>query len=665
VGVRDLLLLAWATICAFLPGLTVLAALRRFSPSTAFGGAPAVTVGLLYLTSVLTGASGLRFGLLTAAVLWVAVLAAAVLFGRAGATTPVRPRLRVSAVPLVGVISTAVAVALGLRTWLGGIGPLDTIPQEHDEIIHTELIAVIMRTGRAAPWQSFPVDVLTGHPGSFYPNGFHLYAALVGAFAGNPVRALNAAMVVLFAVALPIGVAALGLRLRPRSVAPVVAAGAAVVAAVSYHPLFALMHDGGILANAAAFAVAPGAVALVLSAASAGAAGVAAVALLVCGVVLVHPTAIGTVGWTAGTWLVVERLVAKDRWLLLRRALGTVLGGVAVAAVVLVPYFATAQSQAARVAAEPRDIPVQPLAQAVGITLTAPYGGYVDPSFHYAQAWIAALFLLGTALCLWCRVNAALVATIAVWSAVVTGFLIGARFAPIRLTSDLYYNGYTRIVGGLSIVQWLACGVTVATVVAALVRLGLRVLRHRRTPWLRPVLAGAVLLALLVAVLPYLPVNEQAVARRWRNPEFVRADGNDLAAARYIARQIQPGMRVMNNANDGSTYGYVYYGLPVVEVEAIGAPGPEAVYTYDLLKRFNRLDQDPHIASLVCRLRIGWAVVDSEAPLISAPPSLFPGGYYALAPGLGNLERTTYVSQAARFGDVTVYRVDLAALGCA
>ena len=52
-------------------------------------------------------------------------------------------------------------------------------------------------------------------------------------------------------------------------------------------------------------------------------------------------------------------------------------------------------------------------------------------------------------------------------------------------------------------------------------------------------------------------------------------------------------------------------------------------------------------------------------PTIGAPPSLFAGGSYTLAPGLAHLDATPDVSRAARFGDVTVYRVDRSALGCA
>lgn len=662
--IGDLLLLAWAALCLFLPGLTVLAALRRFGIATVVAGAPPVTIGLLYLAALVTGASGLRFGVGAAAGVWLVALVPAAVFGRRGAAGPLLPPLRVTAARIVGLGATAVAVVLALTTWLRGLGSLSTVPQEHDTILHSELVALIMRTGRAAPWQSFPADLMTGHPQSFYPNGFHLYAAVVGTFAGTPVRALNAAMLLLFGGALPLGVAALGLRLRPRPFAAVAGGGAALVAAVSYRPLAALMHDGGVLSNAAAFALAPAVVALLLTSARLGLAGIAPIALAVCAAVVVHPTSIATVGWTAGTWVVVDALVRADRWRLLGRQAATLAAGAVVAVLALVPFLVVAQTQAARVADEPRDLPVQGLARAVRLAVTAPYGGYADPSFATSQRWIFVLSLIGVALCLVLRVNAAMVANLLVWTALVVGFLAGVQLAPVRITANLYYNSYARLIGGLAIAQWLACGMAVAGLAAGLVPAVRLVGRRDPWPWLGPVTAGAVLLALLVPFLGYANVDQSLVARRYRTPEFTRVDGNDLAAARYVAHRIAPGDRVMNNANDGSTYGYVYYGLPIVEVATIGVPGADSAYTYDLLTGFDRLGRDPAITALVCTLHIGWVIADAEAPMIGAPPSLFPGGRFTLAPGLAHLDTTPHVTRAAQFGDVSVYRVDRAALGC-
>jgi hypothetical protein len=95
--------------------------------------------------------------------------------------------------------------------WLVGIGPLTRAQQEHDMIMHVLQTAYITRTGRGAPWELAPVDLLTGTPTWFYPSGVHLLAAATaGLVGGAVVPALNAQTVVLLAVAGCTGSAALG-----------------------------------------------------------------------------------------------------------------------------------------------------------------------------------------------------------------------------------------------------------------------------------------------------------------------------------------------------------------------------------------------------------------------------------------------------------------------
>ena len=140
--------------------------------------------------------------------------------------------------------------------WLSGIGPLATRPQEHDMIMHVLQTAYVTRTGRGAPWQLAPVDLLTGAPTWFYPSGVHLLAAATAGLTGGAVvPALNAQTVVLLAAAGCTGAAALGaVAARQlglgRGSAMLVAGVASLVMAGLYRPAPVLMHDGGILANA-------------------------------------------------------------------------------------------------------------------------------------------------------------------------------------------------------------------------------------------------------------------------------------------------------------------------------------------------------------------------------------------------------------------------------
>jgi hypothetical protein len=673
VGFGDLVILAWGTVCLFVPGTSVLLTLRRVPLVTTVAAAPAVTVGILYVTAVLGGLTGLPYGLLLALFVWLLMLGLALLLGgrtpRTGDRRRLRSLLRRSPVHAVGAVATGLAMVIGLVVWIRGIGGLTAIPQEHDTIVHTELVAHIMRTGRGAPWQSFPADLVSGEPAGFYPNGFHLYAALVGGFGPNAVVALDAAMVVLFALALPAGVAALGLRLRPRALAPLTAGSAALLAAVSYHPLGILMHDGGVLSNAAALALTPGAVALLLTAGRIGWPSVLPVALTVSGMVVVHPTSTVTIGLTTGVWVLAAAVTGRACRARLPRDLGVIAAGTAAGALLLIPVGLAAAgvttppaNHLGSVVTFGRNVRVTTFPSALRLALTAPDGGLLDPRFASAQTWLAALSIAGLAASLIRRRNAPLVAVFAAWAAFLVAFLTDLPLAPVRAASGLFYNSYSRISGGLALPQWLAAGVAVAVAVELLAWLVRRV-SERPLRGLTPVLAGTTAVALAAVVcLPYARRDVDVLALRYQNPAYNRVDAFDLEAAAFVAKRIRAGERVMNNANDGSTFGYVFYDLRIVVNQPLGYA--VAPYMSELLQRFNRLGDDPHIRDLVCRLDITWAIVDDEAPSVGTRVPWVPTGQFTVAPGLQHLERVPGVSRAARFGHVSVYALDRNRLGC-
>jgi hypothetical protein len=679
VGFGDLMVLLWAGTCLFVPGASLLLSLRTVPRVVAVAGAPGVTLGILYLSALLGGATTLPYGLALVVAVWLLLLGLGLVLGRLPGGPPSRTSsgagsraaLIGSPVHAVGAAATALATGLGVWIWVRGMGGLGAIPQEHDTIVHSELVAHILRSGQAAPWQSFPGDLVSGEPTGFYPNGFHLYAALVGSLGANPVLALNAAMVVLFTLALSVGVAALALRLRPTSLAPLVAGSAALVAAVSYHPISILMHDGGILPNAASFALMPGAVALLLAAGRSGWPATLPVGLLVAGLIVLHPTSTVTVGLTVAVWLVATAGTSREARQDLPGTVGRLAVGAAVGAVLLIPFVLAAVGvTTASVNVLPgvvgvgRNVIRTSVWRSLGLTVTAPYGGYLDPHFHAWQHWITVLSLAGLAVCLVRRRNAAVVATFLVWAAFLFAFLANVPLSPVRALSGLYYNSYSRISGGVAVLQWLAAGLAVAAVVE-LLTWGVHRLRGGRPGrLLPPVLAAtAVLAVFLVVCLPYAGRDVEVAALRYRNPAYNRVDAFDLRAAAFVARRIGAGERVMNNANDGSTYGYVFYGLRIVVTQSIGSRA--APYMAELLGGFNRLGEDAAVRDTVCRLHITWAIIDDDAPRVGVRGVAWaPGGGFTVPTGLLHLEGLPGVSPAARFGHVTVYAVDPAAIGC-
>jgi hypothetical protein len=478
-------------------------------------------------------------------------------------------------------------------------------------------------------------------------------------------------MVVLFTLALSVGVAALALRLRPPHLAPLVAGSAALVAAVSYHPISILMHDGGILPNAASFALMPGAVALLLVAGRSGWAGALPVALLVAGLVALHPTSTVTVGLTAGVWLVTTAVTSSEARHHLRRDVGVLAAGAAAGAVLLIPFvLAAAGVTTASVNVLPgvvgvgRNVIRPSVWRSLGLSVTAPYGGYLDPHFHAWQTWISVLSLAGLVVCLVVRRNAAVVATFAVWAVFLFAFLADVPLSPVRALSGLYYNSYSRISGGVAVLQWLAAGLAVAAVVEVLTWGVRRVRSDRPGRLLAPVFAAAAVLALfLVVCLPYAGRDVEVAALRYRNAAYNRVDAFDLQAAAFVAQRIRPGERVMNNANDGSTYGYVFYGLRIVVTQSIGSRA--APYMAQLLGGFNRLGEDPAVRDTVCRLHITWAIIDDDAPRVGVRGLPWaPGGGFTVPTGLLQLQGVPGLTPAARFGHVTVYAVDPVAIGC-
>lgn len=671
MGLDDLPPLLWGAAILFAPGASVVLALRRGARVAAVAAAPAITVGICYLAAVLGGLLGIGYGTPLVLAVWAVVLGAAVLLGLRGPRIPLRSPVRPVLLPLVGLGTTLAAAALGTLTWLRGLGGLGTLPQEHDVIVHSQLVARIILTGEGAPWQSLPGDLLTGEPRGFYPNGFHLYAALLSSVGEDPVVALNGAMVIMLGVALPLGVAALALHLRPRAYAPLVGGVAALLSVSAYRPMVALMHDGGILSNAAAFAVAPGVVALLLLAVRLGLPGALPIALVIAGSLLLHPNSAVTVGLTAGVWLIVTVVRRPVDRAGIGKLAAVLAAGAVGGALLLVPFVlagtGTTTASQPSVVGWPRSFPTLSFADALSLTFRAPYGGFFDFEQRRAQLWLALLAVVGLVVCLVRRRNAALVATFLAWAALQIAYLMDVGPGPLQTIYSLYYSAYIRIVGGISPLQWLAGGIAVATAVEVgawvVARLVGRVPAARRpaTPAVLAVL-GTVALVLVVC-LPYARVNVQAIAERHADPNIERVDENDLEAAAYVAERIEPGQRVMNNANDGSSYGYVFHGLPLVLNTALGLG--TVPHTQTLLRYFDELERNDEVREIVCDLDIAWVIVDKNAPPIGARGRPWvPKGIFTTAPGLDRLAATEHVERVARFGDVGVHRVDLEGLGC-
>lgn len=692
----DLVVLAATGLLLFLPGGAVLLALTgtswRASWPVLLAAAPVATVGIAYLSTVLTHTVGIRYGLESFSV--VVLVAVVLVVGTRRArghpvwaftrSSPDRPRdgkfWQRHLGTILGLLATAAAALTSLITWTRGLGSLATPPQEHDTITHTLITAYIARSGNAAPGDSWPIDLLSGQPDSFYPQGFHAAAALVVDFGVDPVTAMNAMMLAIFAFAVPCGLLALGSLLDLGGLERLAGGAAAILAVVAYRPVYALMHDGGILANAVALSLAPGAVAVLVAvfhrARSREPSGrehllrrlpftdALVCALVMVGAFAVHPTSAALVGVGVLTWVFGDLVLRWPGWPALRTWGLTVGMAAIVAGIAVVPIVVNVLRAVGTVTTWPRDFPVTPLPQALGVSLGMPYAGFLDPAVVMSQPILAGLSLAGVACALTTRRHGGLLLAWLAWLIILLNFLSETGLPVVTTVANLFYNSYVRISGGLAPYQWLLIGVAVVTL-GRLLAVGLsgvavRVSRMSmaRSGPLAAAFAFALILGLVGLSAGYIDTNSRALASRYATPDFFRVDEDDRAAIAFLAENVEPGERVMNNANDGSTFLYVYEGIAIVETAPLA--NSEAVYTQQLLLDFGDLDTDQSVQDLVRDFNIRWVYMDTDSPPIGSPIEIFPWWgepTYSIPPAFEDLDGMDSLTEVFAQGSVTVYHV--------
>ena len=331
-----------------------------------------------------------------------------------------------------------------------------------------------------------------------------------------------------------------------------------------------------------------------------------------------------------------------------------------VAAVVALPTLIFGSSAVGATTAFVTQTQDRPVALAVGKALTFAYGGYLDPDSTRSQMAAAILILAGVLLLLVTRRCVPLLAALAVWFVIVVSYFVGPGKGLAGVVTGFFYNSEPRVWSHLTLLGVPAGALGLALAARWIARRLPAWVGRTAVPW---VTAGLLALLLLgYAVGPgygYARINENAVAARFITPDFTRVDGNDEAAAAWLAGQVRPGQRILNSANDGSTILYTRYGLPVVNLATLGSAA--APYTYQLLAGFRDYPRDPVVRRELRDLDVDWLYVDSEAPPIGVggAPFGWPQRDRLTVPrGFENLTGLPGLTPVFRAGTVTVYRLD-------
>jgi hypothetical protein len=668
---EDVLGLLAAAIVVVLPGVALLLALRVRRPLMLLGLAAPASIGVATITASLSALVGLPFGAVTLGVVTAVLLGLGVLWwwrARGSRAATRTPRWH-TAGTWAGIALVVIAFGYGIASWMVGLGSLGVVPQEHDTIVHSELVAYIFHTGRGAPWQVLPVDFLTGTPTSYYPSGMHLLGAAVADLTGDALVGLNAVTVILLTVGLAASVAALAYvavrATRAGETAAVLGAGVAAVIAVGMNsPTINLAEMGGILANASAMALAPGVIAALLSLRRRDWPAAVAVGVGCAGLVAAHPSSVATVGVTLVAWWIGTTL-NRGGLRKLRDQLPSLAATAGTAAVVAAPVLAFALTAGDVTSAWPPDFRPRPFDDALGDAVGLPFWGYLVQYDGRAQVAVFALVLLGIGALLMLRRGFGPLVAYGVWVVIVVGAYVSPERGFEAPITGFFYNAMLRIRGHVNLlVPVLAALGVVLTTRAVAVWLRRRQALRRRVPmhtgWVAVGLAVAVMAVYLaVPGRHYARISAEYLATRYARPDLFRFTEDDQAAIDFLASRVRPGERVMNSANDGSSYLYVEKNIPIVNNATLGIA--KAPYTYQLLEKFNRYPTDDKIRQQVLDLNIRWVYVDEDPPTIGdafSPEDWAGGKGFSFAPGLDDLDDLPGLTEEFRSGPVHVYRLD-------
>jgi hypothetical protein len=538
--------------------------------------------------------------------------------------------------------SVVVAVGVGIAAILGGIKQLGAIPQDWDAVFHANGIRLIADTGDGglyamATTNWYENDGVT----VFYPNAYHLMAAVVYELTGASIPTVLNAQTVLIPGLLALSLAAMVRRCGGR---PLLAAATAL-AAVSVTSIYDMLWRGPLLPFATGVALTPLLVVLVLDVLDARGlrAAVPPAALFaagLAGMLCLHPAIlIGAVLFTLPA--LVQRWWSRPGAAPREVAL-LVAGGIGAAVVCGLQVAGTLSSGSSITTVTwPADLTMP---EALGQLLTFSHN---MPTAQIRLSLVLVVGLIGYRRLgglRWVAASAAIFGTLFVLAA-----SNDAQW--VKTITSIWWNDRYRLIGLTAVPLCIVIGHGVAEAQRWSV-LALRTLT-RRAPEDAP--RAGIALALVtsaVAILAfglvtrglYLGRDQIQMTNNTGNGPAVSA--LEIQGMKAVARIVPPGERVLNDRGDGSAWMYALTGVkPVAAHYDATRTGPDANLLAD---RFNQYPTDPAVRAAVTQLDIRYVQLDAGFLRSNA----------SREPGLVDLAGQPWLTKVYSNPDLVLYEIN-------
>jgi hypothetical protein len=595
----------------FAPGLlaSYLGGLRGI---TAWATAPLVTVAVAAAVAVLSGLAGFRFGLwpVAAGTVVVAGLAAglSLLLRARGVGRPPRDPRGYS---LAVVAGAAAAAVIGGVTFVSGVRRPDAISQSWDSVFHYNAIRYIEQTGKASP---LTIGTL-GQPGSngaFYPDAWHVMAALLVELTGASIPV--AAAVTCLVVAVLVWPLSCLLLARHLFGATGRRAAAAVVVTGMLSSLFGafpwmLTGAYGVLwPNALGLALAPAGVALGMSVTRISDGDTFGPQRWFFGLIgawaitIAHPNSALSVAVICVFPVVMAvgpHVAAQYR----RHRIGTTLVLVAIVAAAALAAFVAAKLPTVRAVEQIYWRPTELPAHAVVSALSNATNGQAP------ELLLATFLFIGVVACfVWRQRRWLVCAEVVIVALYVGSAAVGSQLA--RVFTGLWYDDSYRIAATLPVV---AIPLTTVGVLAAGEWL-LEVWRRARSaaPALSPARALAVPIAVGALVTAAtaaqsVPRNVHTVGLQFNTSgDETLINASKLQFLETAARLVPPTALVADNPFDGTAYLFALSGTRVLFPQLSQTSTRDVTY---LAHNLLQLGRDPRVCALVRRYAVGYMIV--------------------------------------------------------